>query len=143
MYYFANLGIRSFNSSPPPSTRIFSIEPGAQALFKFAQDFEPNSEELFASPRLIKHGKGVIKTVNTAVGMLGPDLAPLVEVLQALGKRHAKYGVAEEHFPIVGKALIETLSAAMGDAFTDEVKDAWVEIYGVIQAQMIAGMKQA
>jgi nitric oxide dioxygenase len=130
-------------SKPPLSTRIFAIEPAAQDLFKFAKDFEPRSEELFASPRLIKHGKGVIKTVNTAVGMLGPDLAPLVGVLQALGKRHAKYGVAEEHFPLVGQALIETLTAAMGDAFTDEVKAAWVEIYGVIQEQMIVGMKQA
>lgn len=75
--------------------------------------------------------------------MLGPDLEPLVGVLQALGKRHAKYGVAEEHFPIVGQALIETLSTAMGEKFTDDIKAAWVEIYGIIQEQMIVGMKQA
>lgn len=123
--------------------KIFAIAPEAHDLFRFAKDFEPNSEELFASARLKKHGAGVVSTLNTAIGMLGPDLEPLVIILKDLGARHAKYGVLEAHFPIVGQALIETLAAALGDKFTDDVKAAWVAIYGVVQSNMVAGMNEA
>ncbi len=97
------------------------------------------SEEMYESAKFKKHTAGVIKTVNTAVGMLGPDLTPLVKVLKGLGKRHVKYGVLEAHYAVVGQALIETLAAALQDAFTDEVKAAWVDVWGVISGTMIEG----
>ena len=97
------------------------------------------SDEMYASPAFKKHASGVISTVNTAVGMLGPDLSPLVDVLKQLGRTHKDYGVLEPHYAVVGQALIETLDAALGDAFTDEVKNAWLEIWGVIKDTMIAG----
>ena len=94
---------------------------------------------MFENPRFKKHAKGVVGTVNKAVGMLGPDLSPLVEILKKLGKRHKGYGVLEAHYPVVGQALIETLDAALGDKFTEDVKAAWLEIWGVISSTMIAG----
>lgn len=98
-----------------------------------------NSEEMFASPKFIKQYTATLQTVDAAVGMLGADLAPLVDILKKLGKRHVAYGVLEAHYPIVGQALIETLEAALGDKFTDDVKAAWVEIYGIISSTMIEG----
>jgi len=97
------------------------------------------SEEMYASASFQKHIAGVIRTVNTAVGMLGPDLAPLADILKKLGKRHEGYGVLEAHYAVVGQALIETLAAALQDAFTDEVKAAWVDVWGVISGAMIEG----
>lgn len=94
---------------------------------------------MFENPRFKKHAKGVVGTVNTAVGMLGPDLSPLVDILKSLGKKHKAYGVLEAHYPVVGQALIETLDAALGDKFTEDVKAAWLEIWGVISSTMIAG----
>ena len=95
------------------------------------------SDSLFADPKFKKHAAAVVGTVDTAVGMLGPDLSPLVEILKKLGRKHKVYGVKEEHYDVVGQALIETLAAALGDAFTEEIKVAWVEIYGVISSNMI------
>lgn len=77
--------------------------------------------------------------MNVAVGMLGPDLSPLVDILKKLGRKHKIYGVLEAHYGIVGQALIQTLAAAMGDSFSDEVKAAWVEVWGVISSTMIEG----
>ena len=125
--------------------RIFALAPEAHGLFRFTNGFEPNSEELFESERLIEHGKGVIATLEAAIDMLGPasDLNPLICFLQELGANHQRYGVLHDHYPIVGKALIETLSAAMGDKFTDDIKLAWEEIYGIIESNMIDGMEKA
>ena len=38
--------------------------------------------------------------------------------LRDLGARHAAYGVRPEHYPIVGEALVRTLAAHLGPAWT-------------------------
>ena len=98
------------------------------------------SKELFESKKFKKHATGVISTVNVAVGMLAPDLDPLVGVLQGLGKKHKAYGVLPAHFDVVGQALLETLGDALGDKFTSDVKTAWTELWTVISTTMISGM---
>uniref|UniRef100_A0A7S3QJH8 Globin domain-containing protein n=2 Tax=Chaetoceros debilis TaxID=122233 RepID=A0A7S3QJH8_9STRA len=118
---------------------IFTIAPEAYGLFSFSKDYDIMSNELFASQKFKKHAAGVIGTVNVAVGMLGPDLSPLADILKGLGRKHKVYGVLEAHYDIVGQALIQTLSDAMADAFSDEVKAAWGEVWGVISSTMIEG----
>merc|ERR550539_204274 len=99
------------------------------------------AEEMFADPHFKSHTTTVISFVNTAVGMLQPDLDGAVVALKNLGKKHKRYGILEAHYQVIGEALIGTLSDALGDAFKPEVKDAWVELYGVISSAMIAGAK--
>ena len=62
-------------------------------------------------------------------------------MVRVLGQRHAGYGVAAGHFAPVGAALIWTLEKGLGEAFTADVKAAWVEVYGVLSHAMIAGME--
>ena len=42
----------------------------------------------------------------------------------------------------VGHALIFALQQACGNAFTDEVKEAWITLYGVVQYYMTVGMNE-
>lgn len=75
--------------------------------------------------------------VTAAVGLLEKgDMDTLISVLQDLGARHVTYDVIPEHYPIVGEALIATLTAALGDAFTDDVKSQWLHIADVIFTTM-------
>jgi Hemoglobin-like flavoprotein len=98
------------------------------------------SDEMFESPKFKKHATGVIRTVDKAVSMLqDSDLSELVDVLEKLGKRHTRYGVVEAHYPILGNAVLQTLEEAIGDDFTPDVKEAWVEVWGVISKAMIQG----
>jgi class 3 adenylate cyclase/hemoglobin-like flavoprotein len=59
---------------------------------------------------------------------------------KGLGATHAKYGVLEEHYPIVANALIQALKAQMGLEWTPETEKAWVDAYKIIQSAMIDGM---
>lgn len=61
------------------------------------------------------------------------DVATLTTVLTELGRRHAKYGITEEMFKTVGKAVIMALASALGAKFTVNVKTAWSNFYGTIQ----------
>jgi hemoglobin-like flavoprotein len=109
------------------------------ALFKFGVvDDETYKSELF-----LKHSRGVIGMVDAAVDLLEKgDMDSLVAALRDLGAKHAAYDVKEEHYPIVGQALLDTLEKALGDGFTPEVKAAWVGVYDVITENMLAGAAQ-
>ena len=60
----------------------------------------------------------------------------LMPVLQGLGRRHASYGVRDEHYDTVGAALLRTLRQGLGAAWAPEVEEAWTEVYGVLAGTM-------
>jgi hemoglobin-like flavoprotein len=63
-------------------------------------------------------------------------LDQLVPVVEELGRRHVGYGVADAHYDTVGSALLWTLDKGLGAAFTADVKDAWVAVYGLLADTM-------
>ena len=50
-------------------------------------------------------------------------------MLLQLGVRHAGYGVQPAHYDTVGAALLDTLQADLGAAFTPELREAWTAMY--------------
>lgn len=60
----------------------------------------------------------------------------LVPFLQQLGRDHRKFGVIARHYDAVGAALLGTIEHFAGEAWTDEVADAWTDAYGVIAGAM-------
>ena len=48
-----------------------------------------------------------------------------------------------EYFPSMGRALVYTVEELLGkEAFTRQIKDAWVEVYGALSYDMIRAQKQ-
>src|ERR1043165_6085265 len=66
-------------------------------------------------------------------------LDALAPVLMQLGARPAGYGVQDQHYKVVGEALIWTLERGLADAFTPDVERAWVRVYLLVAATMQAG----
>jgi hemoglobin-like flavoprotein len=100
--------------------KLFELDPEAQSLFK--GDMEEQGRKLMAM-------------IRTAVNGLS-DLDAIVPAVQALGERHVGYGVKDADYDTVGTALIWTLGQGLGDAFTEEVKDAWLEAYTLLATTM-------
>lgn len=104
---------------------LFALDPGLQPLFK---------------SDMAAQGERLMQMIGAAVGLLGePD--KLIPVLEQLGRRHAGYGVRDEHYDTVGTALLSTLQQGIGVAFTPEVRDAWIDTYGVISNTMKAAAR--
>ena len=118
------------------------MEPEAKVVFGFEKNMEV-SEELKAAPRFIKHARYFIQMIDKALGMLGPDIELLTEILLDLGTKHVGYGVKPEYFPSMGRALIYAVKEQLGDNFSDEMKDAWVEVYGALSYDMIRAQKMS
>jgi len=107
--------------------KLFELDPGLKPLFR------GNMEE---------QGKKLMKMINTAVNGLD-RLDEIVPAVQQLGARHVAYGVKDEHYDTVGDALLWTLGAGLGDAFTDDTKEAWVIVYGLLAETMKAAAAEA
>ena len=103
-------------------TRLFEIDPGLRPMFK---------------GDMFEQGRKLLKMLTVAVNGLS-RLDELVPQVQALGLRHAEYGVVPAQYATVGAALLWTLEQGLGDAFTPEVRDAWVDAYEVLAQTMIA-----
>ncbi len=69
--------------------------------------------------------------------------APKTAAVQQLGIRHIAYGVKDKHYDTVGAALLWTLEAGLGDGFTDDVRDAWATVYGILADTMKAAAREA
>ena len=63
--------------------------------------------------------------------------------LAQLGRDHRKYGVEPAMYEAVGEALLATLRAFAGPAFTPAAEQAWTEAYGAISALMIKAAEDA
>jgi nitric oxide dioxygenase len=63
--------------------------------------------------------------------------------LQALGARHRDYGVQIDHYAPLGSALIWMFQRTLGDRFTSEMEEAWLEAYAFISFEAERGSREA
>lgn len=99
----------------------------AEIFYAKLFEYDPALKKLFKSD-LTQQGKKLMQTLTIVVRGL-KDLEKIVPVAQELGKRHVGYGVKPEDYTTVGNALLYTLETGLGNAFTDEVRAAWVTTY--------------
>jgi nitric oxide dioxygenase len=66
-------------------------------------------------------------------------LGPAVELI---AQKHCSLGIQPEHYPIVGKHLIDAIKDVMGDAADEEILEAVGEAYGVLAGVFIGRESQ-
>lgn len=122
--------------------KVLPISEAAAELF-YGKLFEldPTLKSLFKGD-MKEQGAKLMKMINTAVNGLD-KLEDIVPAVQQLGVRHVGYGVKNEDYDTVGTALLWTLETGLADAFTDDVKDAWATVYGVLADTMKAAAANA
>lgn len=103
--------------------RLFELDPQLRPLFK---------------SDLKEQGKKLMQLLAVAVNGL-TDLERIVPAVQQLGKRHVHYGVVDAHYDTVAEALLWTLAQGLGEAFTEEVAQAWAAAYTLLANVMKEG----
>jgi hemoglobin-like flavoprotein len=122
--------------------RVVPIADQAAALF-YARLFEldPQLRRLFRGD-MAEQGRKLMSVLALAVGSLD-RLEALTPAVRALGTRHASYGVSEDHYAVVGAALLWTLDKGLGPEFTPAVRDAWTNLYALLANLMITAQREA
>ena len=117
-----------------------SVEPiadtAASLFYSRLFELDPAIERLFRRSDMAAQRKILMQTLAVVVKSLD-KLDQIVPAVQALGRRHAGYGVREEHYATVGEALLWTLEQGLGDAFTPDLRAAWTEAYTTLATVMI------
>lgn len=124
----------SFNKVAPIAEQAAELFYGR--LFEIAPQLKP----MFAESDMKVQGQKLIATLAVAVKGLS-DLDSIVPIVQKLGVSHIKYGVTDEHFSAVAEALLWTLEQGLGEAWTEELKQAWVAAYTLLSTTMIDAMQ--
>jgi hemoglobin-like flavoprotein len=120
-----------------PVSRLFTLDPTAQQVFSFGNDKEELTDAFFESERLKKHAIFFIQMIERVIGLLGPDIDLLTDILLELRNKHAAFGVQASHYPHMGQALLETIQALSGNKFTDDVKHSWLEVFQALSCDMV------
>jgi hemoglobin-like flavoprotein len=107
--------------------RLFLLDPSLRPLFK---------------GDIVEQGRKLMKILQVAVHGLD-RLDQIVPVVEALGARHAGYGVRAEHYDTVREALLWMLRRCLGSDFTPAVAAAWTEVYDLLAGVMKAAAARA
>lgn len=88
------------------------------------------------------HASYMIQMIDTALGLLGPDIELLTEIMTELGTKHVLYGVKPTMFPIMGECLVAALEDLLPKAkFTPLVKESWRDVYSALADDMMKANK--
>jgi nitric oxide dioxygenase len=106
----------------------------APALDSLAKDFYDSLFEIAPETRALfpEDMVGQYHKFSALLNIIGGTIDRFDELEKRifnLGARHAEYRARDEHFGAVGEALLVTLKARFGKAFTSELKYAWTAAY--------------
>lgn len=106
----------------------------AEIFYNKLFEFEPSVRPMFKG-NMQNQGRKLMSTLKIAVKALN-DLDALVPVLQKMAVKHVDYGVRAEHYTPVGNALLYALKVGLGEDWTPELRQAWVDVYRIIAKTM-------
>jgi len=98
---------------------------------------DPALRPMFAHTDMAAQRKLLMQTLAVVVASID-KLETLVPAVEALGRRHAGFGVTPGDYATVGRALLDTLRTGLGAAFTPEVEAAWSDAYELLAGVMLA-----
>jgi len=101
-------------------------------LFRIAPDLRP----MFGDD-MEGQGMKFMSTLAVIVDAIDDEDA-LSDHLTRLGQGHSAFGVRAEHYTPLRQALIETMRAHLGGAFSSETEAAWTKAYDQMAERMLA-----
>lgn len=117
---FARLAGRSAQAGAFFYDRLFALDPSLRRMF-------PDD--------LQQQGQKFVDTLGAVIRSL--DRAEDVKAdLEALGRRHADYGVHRQHYATMREALLWAMAQILGEEFDDEVAAAWHAAFDVAAKAM-------
>ncbi len=99
--------------------RMFQGNPEVKAFFNQAHQHTGGQQKALA---------GAICAYFTHID----NPAVLMPAVELIAQKHCSLGIKAEHYPIVGKHLLDAIKDVMGEAATDEIIDAVAEAYGFL-----------
>lgn len=115
---------------------IDNIDTATVIFFDQLFQIDPSLKTLFIGEMSVQ-GRKMIHTLLMIVNALN-DPASVGTVIHETSLRHVTYGVKEEYYEPVGRALIATIRESLGAECTPEIEAAWAAAYELVSSLAIA-----
>ena len=122
------------------ATAVLKLDEVSRAFYQRLLRLDPSLGTPFGGDPVAQRIK-IGAALAGLVGSLG-QLDRIRPALQALGRERALQGIVAEDYAKVSEALVGALEQALGDAFDDETRRAWIAAYGQIAWIMTGGSTQ-
>jgi hemoglobin-like flavoprotein len=107
--------------------RLFTLDPSLRPLFQTSIELQTRK---------------LMDSLRYAVATLeNPKV--LVPVLEAMGRRHLAYGVRDQDYEVVIRALLESFEQILGGQHAQETHEAWREALCFVAEAMKQGAARA
>eukprot|EP00461_Guttulinopsis_vulgaris_P001475 UN01475 len=115
--------------------KLFSNESSVKPFFNQAHQGEEKSQ-----PKALAYSVlCVARHIDTIAEFLGTNEG--IHLINTIVTKHIAVQVKPEHYPIVGKFLLESIREVLGaDVATDAVIDAYAAMYGIV-ADLLIGLE--
>jgi len=122
---------------------VATIDPETVGSLFYGRLFEiaPELKHMFRNP-MPEQSKKLLAMLGYVISKLN-RLEDIIEEVVKLAQRHVNYGVKEDHYTVVGAALLWTLEQGLGDNWNEELKDAWTCCYITLSSAMINAAEYA
>jgi hemoglobin-like flavoprotein len=96
-------------------------------------------------PADMTHQRAKVRATLNRVVLAADDLEAVVPALRQLGADHRRFGALTEHYPVVAKALLDTLEHFLTPTghWTDEAAKTWTDALNAVADVMQAGAAEA
>lgn len=108
--------------------RLFELDPSLRSLFT-STDMQAQSDKLIQMLSVIVRGVD--------------DLPRLLPAVEALGRRHATYGVKDAHYVTVGAALLRTFKEVLGGSLSVAAEESWAAAFSTLADVMMKAARKA
>lgn len=100
---------------------------------KFYELLLSNHPELTSVFNLTNQKTGIQPTALTSsiatFAMNYKNIDSIRSMIEMIANKHCSVGVKPEQYAVVGTTLIAAIDAVLGDAVTDQIRNAWAEFY--------------
>ncbi len=128
--------LRSGMDSLAPIARPFSL-----LFYGKLFELDPSTRALFSND-MAEQGRKLMSMLSAIVSSLD-DFQPMLATLHELGRKHVEYGVQDEQYVTLNKALLWALAQALEADFDSPAREAWRSAMTTVTGAMLAGARQA
>ena len=102
----------------------------AESFYAHMFEVAPHLRKLFTG-NMKTQGTMLMTSLELAVSSLD-DMESILASVQALGERHASYGVKKEYYPYAKESFLWALERHLKNEFTPTLKSAWSEAFDTL-----------
>ncbi|XP_061363781.1 non-symbiotic hemoglobin 2-like [Gastrolobium bilobum] len=121
-------------------TLILEISPATKDMFSFLRDYDEIPQN---NTKLQFHAVKVFEmTCETAIRLREKRAIVADTTLKYLSCIHINKGVIDSHFEVVKEALLKTIKEAVGDKWSEELRNSWEVAYDELAAAIKNAMRE-